>query len=137
MMNEVAIRIGGVLSAIVGVGHCLFYRGFGWNEDFEKTRLITAKTLYTIHIFVIPMLFFFSYASFFHTKELAGGTPLGIAVTAFYSVFWLFRGLWQIVYFRPSRIGGSEKLLPLHYFLIVYFVLLWAAYTYPILSRFL
>jgi hypothetical protein len=66
-MNEVAIRIGGVLSAIVGIGHCFFYRGFGWKEDFEKTRLVTAKVLYTIHIFVIPMLFFFSYISFLDT----------------------------------------------------------------------
>ncbi|SRR6266496_16483 len=135
-MNEVAIRTGGVLSAIVGIGHCFFYRGFGWREDFKKTRLVTAKVLYTIHIFVIPLLLFFSYASFFHTKELAGGTPLGTDVTAFYSVFWLLRGLWQIVYFRPSRITGSEKLLTLHYALIVHFVFLWAAYTYPILGRF-
>jgi hypothetical protein len=135
MMDEVAIRIGGVLSALVGIGHCFFYRGFGWKEDFEKTKVVTAKVLYTIHIFVIPILFFFSYASFFHTKDLAGGTPLGAAVTAFYAVFWLLRGLWQIFYFTPSRATGSERLLPLHYFLVVYFVLLCAAYAYPILRR--
>jgi hypothetical protein len=136
-MDEIAIKIGGVLSAIVGIGHCFFYRGFGWNEDFKKTRLITAKVLYTIHLFVIPMLFFLSYASFFHTKELAGGTPLGIEMTAFCSIFWFFRGLWQIVYFRPSRIRGAGKLLPLHYSLIIFFIFLWSAYTFPILSRFL
>lgn len=112
-MEEIAIKIGGVLSAILGIAHCLFYRGFGWCEDFEKTRLITAKILYTIHIFLIPMFFFFSYMSLFHTKELAGGTSLGVAVTAFYSLFWFVRGVWQIVYFRPSQIKGLEKLLPL------------------------
>lgn len=136
-MGEIAIRIGGVLSALVGIGHCFFYRGFGWHEDFEKTRRVTARVLYTIHIFVIPILFFFSYASFFHTRELAGGTQLGIAMTAFYSIFWLCRAVWQMVYFRPSRITGSEKLLPLHYFLVVYFILLWSAYSVPILGRFL
>jgi hypothetical protein len=136
-MDEIAIEIGGVLSAILGIGHCLFYRGFGWHEDFGKTRLITTKVLYTIHVFLIPMFFFFAYASFFHTKELVGGTPLGIAVTAFYSVFWLFRGLWQMIYFRPSRTKGFEKLRLLHYFMIIYFVFLWAAYTFPLLSRFL
>jgi len=135
-MDEIAIKIGGVLSALLGIGHCLFYRGFGWYEDFEKTRLITAKVLYTIHLFLTPMFFFFSYMSLFHTKELAGATPLGSAVTAFYSVFWLLRGLWQIVYFRPSQIKGFEKLLPLHYFLIIYFVFLWSVYTLPILHRF-
>ena len=136
-MDELAIKIGGVLSALLGIGHCLFYRGFGWNEDFEKTRLLTAKVLYTIHVFLVPMFFFFSYMSFFHTKELAGGTPLGITVTAFYSVFWCFRALWQIVYFRPARTKGFEKLRLLHYSFIIYFIFLWAAYTLPLLSRFL
>lgn len=136
-MEEIAIIIGGVLSAFLGIAHCLFYRGFGWCEDFDKTRLITAKIIYTIHLFLIPMFFFFSYMSLFHTEELAGSTSLGVAVTAFYSLFWLFRGLWQIVYFRPSQIKEFGKLLPLHYFLIIYFVLLWSAYTLPILSHFL
>lgn len=134
-MDEIAIKIGGILSAIVGIGHCFFYRWFGWNEDFEKTRLITAKVLYTIHLFLTPMFFFFSYASFFHTEELAGGTSLGTAMTAFYALFWFLRALWQIVYFRPSKIRGFEKLLPLHYFLIVHIVSLWLAYSFPLLSR--
>ncbi|HBG05415.1 MAG: hypothetical protein A2075_06525 [Geobacteraceae bacterium GWC2_58_44] len=47
-MEEIAIKTGGYLSAIVGIGHCFFYRGFGWNEDFEKTRVLTARVLYTI-----------------------------------------------------------------------------------------
>lgn len=136
-MEEFAVKIGGVLSAVVGIGHCFFYRGFGWNEDFDKTRMITAKVLYTIHLFLIPMFFFFSYASLFHTRELAGGTSLGIAVTAFYSAFWLFRGFWQVFYFRPSQISGFDKLLPLHYFLIVCFILLWSAYTFPVVTKFL
>lgn len=136
-MEEVAIKIGGVLSALLGMAHCLFYRGFGWREDFQKTRLITAKILYTIHMFLTPMFFFFSYVSLFHTEELAGGTSLGVAVTAFYSIFWLARGLWQVVYFRPSQIKEFGKLLPLHYFLIVYFALLWSSYAIPVMRRFL
>lgn len=136
-MEEIAIKMGGYLSAIVGIGHCFFYRGFGWEEDFEKTRVLTAKVLYTIHLFLIPMFFFFSYASLVHTKELSGGTPLGIAMSTFYAVFWLFRELWQIVYFRPSRISGFERLLPLHYFLITLCFFLVAAYAYPLLSHFL
>lgn len=130
-MEEIAIKVGGVLSAIVGIGHCFFYRGFGWDEDFEKARMLTAKVLYTIHLFLIPMFFFFSYASLVHTKELAGGTPLGIAMSTFYALFWFFRELWQLFYFRPSQIRGFEKL---HYFLIICLFFLWAAYSYPLLN---
>ena len=86
--------------------------GFGWEEDFDHTRVLTAKALYTIHLFLIPVFFFFAYLSLFHTKELAGGTPLGITLTTFYSLFWLVREIWQIVYFRPSTLEGFEKLFP-------------------------
>jgi hypothetical protein len=136
-MEVIAIKMGGYLFAIVGIGHCFFYRGFGWQEDFEKTRELTAKVLYTIHLFLIPMFFFFSYVSLVYTKELAGGTPFGIAVSTFCAAFWLVRGLWQVIYFRPSRISGFEKLLPLHYFLVACFIFLVAAYAFPLLSHFL
>jgi hypothetical protein len=136
-MEEDAIKIGGYLSAMVGIGHCFFYRGFGWQEDFDKTKLLTAKVLYTIHLFLIPMFFFFSYASLVHTKELAGGSSLGVAMSTFYAGFWLFRGFWQLIYFKPSRISGFEKLLPLHYFLVTSFIFLVTAYAFPLLSHFL
>lgn len=135
-MNEAAILFGGVLSAMIGIGHCFFYRGFGWRVDFEKTRHLTARVLYTIHLFLIPMFLLFAYLSFVHTKELAGETPLGTSLATFYSLFWFVRGIWQVVYFRPSRIQGLEKLLPLHYILIILFVLLCGAYSFPLLSIF-
>ena len=134
-MEEVAIKIGGVLSALVGIGHCFFYRGFGWQEDFEGTRELTARVLYTIHLFLIPMFLFFAYASLVHTGELAGGTPLGIAMSSFYAGFWLFRLLWQVVYFRPAQIPGLIKLLPLHYFLIACFIVLASAYGVPVVRH--
>lgn len=62
MMSEFAIKIGGGLSVGLAAGHCLFYQSFGWKEEFEKTRLLTAKVLYTIHIFLIP--FFLLWCSY-------------------------------------------------------------------------
>jgi len=131
-MNEAAILFGGVLSATVGVGHCFFYRGFGWIEDFEKTRLLTARVLYTIHLFLIPLFLLFAWLSFVHTEELAGATALGRSLSTFYSLFWLVRGIWQVIYFKPSRMQGVEKLLLLHYALLLLFVLLCAAYSFPL-----
>lgn len=138
-MEEIAIKAGGYLSAMVGLGHCFFFRGFGWEEDLEKTRVLTAKILYTIHLFLIPMFFFFSYASLVHTKELAGGTPLGLAMSTFYAAFWIIREFWQLIYFKPtpSLVNGFEKLLPLHYFLVTCFIVLSAAYAFPLLSHLL
>jgi hypothetical protein len=134
-MNEFSVIFGGVLTAIVGIGHCFFYRFFGWAEDFEKTRKFTARVIYTIHIFLIPVLLFFAYISLVHTNELIGGTLLGSSIAVFFSIFWLMRGLWQVIYFRPSQLEGFKKLIPLHYALIVLFFLLFASYAIPILSR--
>lgn len=136
MTDEFSIQIGGILSALIGIGHCLFYRGFGWQQDFAQTRLLTAKILYTIHLFLTPMFFFFAYLSLYHTAELAGGTPLGISVSAFYAGFWLLRGIWQVVYFKPAQIKGFERLLPLHYLLCICFAGLWLAYAVPLLNHF-
>lgn len=131
-MEEAAIKIGGVLSAMVGIGHCFFYRLFGWKQEFEKTTLLTSQVLYTIHIFVIPILFFFAYVSLAHTEELAGASPLGTATTAFFSAFWLIRGLWQIFYFKLSRLADFKRFFPLHYLLVGNFFLLCALYAIPL-----
>lgn len=136
-MNEAAILFGGVLSATIGIGHCFFYRGFGWRMDFEKTRHLTARVLYTIHLFLIPMFLLFAYLSLIHTKELAGTTALGRSLSLFYALFWFVRGIWQVIYFRPSRIQGFDKLLALHYALITMFVLLCAAYSFPFIGTFI
>lgn len=131
-MVEVSIKIGGVLSAIVGIGHCFFYRMFGWKQEFEKTTLLTSKVLYTIHIFAIPLLLFFAYVSLVHSEELAGASPLGTAMTAFYSAFWLGRGLWHIFYFKLSRLADFKRFFPLHYLLAGNFFLLCALYAIPL-----
>ncbi len=133
-MEEVSIKIGGVLSAMVGIGHCFFYRMFGWKQEFEKTTLLASKVFYTIHIFVIPILLFFAYVSLVHTKELVGGSPLGTAMTAFFSAFWLGRGLWQIFYFKLSLLDDFKRFFPLHYFLVGNFFLLCALYAIPLFS---
>lgn len=133
-MEEISIKIGGILSAIVGIGHCFFYRLFGWKQEFEKTTLLTSKVLYTIHIFVIPLILFFAYVSLVHTKELVGASHLGTAMTAFLSAFWLGRGLWQIYYFKLSRLAEFKSYFPLHYFLVGQFFLMSALYVMPLFT---
>ena len=118
MMKEFLIYTGGVLTAAIGLGHCFFYSGFGWEEEFNNVSQFASKVLYTIHIFQIPFLFLIAYLSFFHAGELAGKTPMGITITAFCSVFWLFRWLWQVLYFNPFKLKGSSKLHVLNYILI-------------------
>ncbi len=136
-MGVLAIKIGGTLSILLGIGHCYFYRGFRWGKDLQKISVLNAKVLYTIHIFLIPLFLLFGYLSWVYPNELAGGSSLGITLTLFYSLFWLARGSWQVVYFNPSKLNGVGRLVHLHYFLVIYFFSMWIAYTVPIISHFL
>jgi hypothetical protein len=131
-MEQIAIKTGGLLSILLGIGHCYFYRVFNWENEFQKISTVNAKALYTIHIFLIPLFFLFGYLSWVHTSELAGESTLGITLTVFYSLFWLIRASWQIIYFTPNKSDNSNRLMHLHYFLTAYFFVLCATYSIPI-----
>jgi hypothetical protein len=135
-MEQLAIKTGGVLSILLGIGHCFFYRRFGWKKDFLKISSINAKIIYTIHIFLIPLFFLYGYLSWMYSAELAGGSPLGITLTAFYAIFWLLRAIWQMLYFSPVKAYGSSSALYLHYFLSIYFIILCITYSTPISGQF-
>ncbi len=135
-MEQLAIKTGGVLSILLGIGHCFFYSGFGWKNDFLKISRINAKIIYTIHIFLIPLFFLYGYLSWMYSAELAGGSSLGITLTAFYAIFWLLRAIWQMLYFRPTKAYGSSSVLYLHYFLSTYFIVLCIAYSIPVSGQF-
>lgn len=134
-MITLALKLGGLLSLLLALGHCTFYRTFGWKEEFAKTSRLAARVLYTIHLFLIPFFLFFAYLAFFHTAELAGGSPLGLALSTFYAGFWLVRGVWQLTYLRPPAEGRIEKLMPMHYGLTVVFFVLCLAFALPLASR--
>ena len=134
-MISIALKVGGLLSLLLALGHCTFYRAFGWKAEFAKTSRLAAHVLYTIHVFLIPFFVFFAYLAFFHTAELAGGSPLGLALSTFYSAFWLARGLWQVTYLRPPAEGRIEKFVPLHYGLTIAFFVMSVAFALPLAAH--
>jgi hypothetical protein len=136
-MSQLAIKFGGVLSALTGIAHCFYYRGFRWEKEFNNVTTLNAKVFYTIHIFLIPLFFLYAYISWMHTYELSGGSALGITLTLFYAFFWLLRTIWQIIYFRPFNSNVKNGVKFLHYFLICYFFVLCVAYSTPIYNSFI
>jgi uncharacterized membrane protein len=135
-MEHLAIKTGGILSILLGIGHCFFYRGFGWEKEFQNISSINAKALYTIHIFLIPLFFLFGYLSWMYPDKLSGGSPLGITLTAFYAVFWLLRAIWQMIYFSPAKAFEPSTLFYLHYFLSTYFIALFISYSIPVYGQY-
>ena len=130
-----AIHLGGLLSLLLGIFHCAFYRLFGWAGEFPKLAPITGRVLYTIHLFLIPFFFLFAYAAFFHTGELAGGAPLGLALSTFYAGFWLVRAVWQLTYLKPDPQAQQGKLGLIRPMLLVAFFVMSAAFALPLANH--
>jgi len=133
---EIGIVIGGIISLVVAIGHCTFYKFFRWESLFNKTSPINGKVIYTIHIFLIPLFLFFSYLSFFRTKELAGAEGLALDLLIFYSLLWFCRGIWQIIYFGSSRKNEDQKKdNRMHFVVIGVALILFIVYVAPIVVK--
>jgi hypothetical protein len=129
-LSQVSIFIGGILTITMAVFHCTFYRLFGWGKDLPKISIKNSKILYTIHVGVILLFFCLGSFSIIFYKEMSlPNSPTGY-LALILALFWLWRALWQVIYFPPKAIP-NKKSLYLYCFLVVYFLLLFLAYIIP------
>lgn len=132
---QILIIIGGILSLFIGIFHTRFYKLFTWGIEFEKIGLTNNKIFYTIHIALLLFFFIFSVVSFVYFDELSRGEGVAFGIMLLYSLFWLWRTLWQIFYFKPSNNRRLRKLYYMHYLLIVWFFLLFIVYFIPVVIK--
>jgi hypothetical protein len=133
---QICIVIGGMLSLFMAAFHSRFYRMFYWRREFRKISLPNQRILYTIHVALLLFFLVFAVLSFVYVDELSQPQGLSFGITGLYALFWLWRTIWQIVYFRPPKESKVKKMPFIHYFLIVIFALLFIAYGIPIALRF-
>ena len=133
---QICIIIGGILSLFMAVLHSRFYKMFYWRREFKKISLPNQRILYTIHIALLLLFVVFALLSFVYSYELGQGKGLALGITGLYALFWLWRTIWQIAYFRTHKGSDVKKMPFIHYFLIVIFALLFIAYGIPVVLRF-
>jgi len=129
------IIVGGILSLLMVIFHSRFYRLFDWGKEFKNITLRNQRIFYTIHIALMLLFLAFAVLSFIYVDELSQATGLALGVTGVYSVFWLWRAVWQIFYFRLPKKSGVRNMPFLHYVLIAIFILLFIVYLVPIIAR--
>jgi hypothetical protein len=134
---QICIVIGGLLSLFMAVFHSRFYKMFYWRRELKKISLPNQKILYTIHIALLLLFVVFALLSFVYVDELSQSKGLALGIAGLYALFWLWRMIWQIAYFRPPKGSDIKKLPFIHYFLIVIFALLFIVYGIPVALRFL
>ena len=129
----ISIYCGASLSLLMALFHSRFYKIFIWKKELEKLTVTNKSVLYTIHIALILLFLCFSVISFVYAKELSECKGISLGICLCYSLFWLWRTVWHVFYFKP---GKSGKPLPLHYLLfILVFFILFASYFLPVILR--
>jgi hypothetical protein len=132
ILSLISIYCGGVLSLLMGIFHTQFFKLFKWKKELEKISETNKNIIYTIHIALLLLFFGIAVISLLYAKELSLCIGISFCINLMYAVFWLWRTIWQISYFKPDK---NSKLLPLHYILIVYFSLLFFTYVLPVILK--
>lgn len=137
-MNFIKIGIitGGILLLLLALAHSLFYRLFKWERDFENITSLNRKIIYTIHVALTLSFLPSATISLLFAEELSQGQGLAAGITTLYSLFWLWRLVWQVIYFKHSDVKNNIKLQLLNYLLILIFFILFVTYLSPIVYRY-
>lgn len=132
-ISLVSIYVGGILFFLMGIFHTQFFKLFKWKKDFERITGTNQRVFYTIHIALLLLFFGFSYISIYYAKELSESIGIAFGINVVLSLFWIWRTIWQIIYFKPDK---KSKLLFMHYVLITIFFLLFASYCIPVILNY-
>ena len=122
-MNIFSIYTGGILTLLLAILHSQYYRLFDWKKNFESISPLNSRIFYTIHMALLLLLVGIGLFTLIYSAELSNGRGLAFGFNGMISLFWLWRFVWQLVYFRR----GKDKKTPLlAYVLTIWFFLLFS-----------
>jgi hypothetical protein len=134
MIPLVSIYVGGALTLLMAIFHTRFYRMFKWKTDFNKVTVLNARIIYTVHVALLLLFFMLGIISIVNAKELAQSIGLALGLNLLFSIFWLWRLVWQFAYFKREK---RQKIPLIGIVLILLFVFLFITYLIPVIYRFL
>ena len=132
-MNLIVVYTGGVLTILLALFHLRFYKIFHWEKEFGNISSVNKKIFYTIHLALILLFFLLGILILVYAEELIRSDGLALGLNWALSIFWLWRFLWQIFYFRNKKKRGKSFL---EIILLLWFFLLFACFLLPVLSRY-
>jgi hypothetical protein len=132
MVPVISIYVGGVLTILLALFHGRFYRMFNWGADFKKIGLLNRRVLYTVHLALLLLFFIVGALSLIYAGELGASTGLAFGLNLLFSLFWIWRLVWQLYYFKGKK---GQKVPRVSVLMVVWFILLAVAYLFPVLYR--
>jgi len=133
ILTEITILCGGLLSLAMFVFHTRFPKLFLWKLDLRRVSEANRKILHTIHLALLLLFLLFGLVSLAYFKELARAEGVAFGFCLALALFWLWRTIWQMAYFRPTE----KKQTFIHIILTVVFFLLFVSYALPPVIRFI
>lgn len=97
-----------------------------WEKDYELITEVNKRIYYTIHIALLLMFIIIGILSLFYADELSECKGISFGLSLMISIFWLWRTIWQIVYFKGKT---------MHYILILVFSVLFVSYLIPVIQN--
>ena len=126
--SEIAVTIGGSLTLLMGVFHTTFPKRFSWAVDFAKVSQTNARVHYTIHLALLILFLLLGTLTILFRAEMASGQGLGAALTLAMGLFWGWRAVWRLLYFRPPSGPSGAARRRLHAAVTCHFGLTCLAY---------
>ncbi len=133
MLPILSIYSAGILTVAIAIFHTRFYTLFDWKTDLDKISVSNARIIYTVHFALLLLFFLTGIITIVYARELSEGTGLARGLDQALAVFWLWRLVWQFVYFKRQ---SGQKLHPRVIVLIIAFFLLVVCYLMPVVYEF-
>jgi hypothetical protein len=126
MTSLASIYIGGILTLFMAIFHIRFPLIFNWKKDYGRISEINKKIFNTIHLALLLILLIIGFLSLFYARELSECNGISFGLNLMISIFWFWRTIWQIYYFKGRT---------MHYILIAIFSILFITYLMPIIQN--
>ncbi len=126
MISTISIYAGGLLTLLMAIFHIRFPKIFKWGKDYGRITVANKKIFHTIHLALLLIFFIIGFLSVFYAHELSESKGISFGFNLMISIFWLWRTIWQIFYFKGKI---------MHYVLIMVFSILFLAYLIPIIQN--
>lgn len=132
ILSKVSLIIGSCLTILMVIFHVSFPKIFKWEKDFQRITGTNKRIFFTINVALFLFFIIISIITLVHINELIKCEGISFSFLLLISIFWLWRTIWQIVYFKPDE---NSKFLLMHFVLIAIFFILFVSYSLPIVLR--
>lgn len=105
-----------------------------WSTEINGVSLLTRKLINTVLIALGFTLVILGSATLFLVVEKTEFSKFQVWFLFSCFIFWLWRMVWQIIYFPYRKLNPDLRLLSLHIFLILVFLVNAIAYLAPVIA---